>query len=114
MAPCLFCRVRDGEIPSRIVHQDAHCLAFEDIAPAAPSHVLVIPKLHIASMNALTPEHAALMGHLLLTCANVAKARGLSEPGFRVVVNTHTDGGQTVHHLHLHVLGGRQMTWPPG
>lgn len=114
MAKCLFCQIRDGEIPGKIVHQDDKCLAFEDIRPAAPTHLLFIPKAHVASVNDLTPEHAALVGHLFLAAAQVAKARGLSERGYRLVVNTNADAGQTVFHLHLHLIGGRAMTWPPG
>ena len=114
MASCLFCRIRDGEIPARIVFQDELCLGFEDIRPEAPTHVLFIPREHVESAAALKPEHEALAGRLLRQAAEFARERGLAERGFRLAVNTGPDAGQTVFHLHVHLLGGRAFSWPPG
>jgi histidine triad (HIT) family protein len=110
---CIFCRIVAGTIPSTKVFEDDRALAFRDLHPAAPVHVLVIPKEHIASTAHAVETHEALLGHLMLTAAKVAEQEGLAK-GFRIVANTGADGGQTVDHLHLHVLGGRSMTWPPG
>jgi histidine triad (HIT) family protein len=112
-ADCIFCRIVSGSIPSNKVFEDDLCLAFRDLHPVAPTHVLVIPKEHIASTAHALESHASLLGHLMLTAAKVAEQEGLAH-GFRIVANTGADGGQTVDHLHLHVLGGRSMTWPPG
>jgi len=113
MTDCLFCRIVAGEIPATVVHETDEVLAFRDIAPQAPTHVVVIPKAHHADAAALTAADPALAGRLLAAGAEVAAAEGLSD-GYRFVVNTGADGGQTVFHVHLHVLGGRAMTWPPG
>ena len=110
---CLFCRIVSGEIPSTPVYQDELAYAFADINPRAPVHVLVVPREHIASINDAGPQHEALIGHLMAVAAEIARARRLSR-GYRVVTNVGEDGGQTVDHLHLHLLGGRAMTWPPG
>jgi histidine triad (HIT) family protein len=112
--PTLFTRIINREIPAKIVYEDDHCLAFEDIAPKAPTHVLVIPKKEIASLDALTAEDAALMGHMLLVVQRLARDLGVAESGFRLVANTGPDGGQSVDHLHFHLLAGRQLEWPPG
>jgi len=112
-ATCLFCKIVEGLIPANRVYEDEFCLGFPDIHPQAPVHVLVIPKMHIVSQEEATVEHAALLGHLMVAAAQTAREQGLAK-GYRVVVNTGDDGGQTVHHLHLHVLGGRHMGWPPG
>ena len=109
MSKTIFSRIIDGEIPGTFVHQDEHCVAIRDINPAAPVHVLVIPRKPIPSLAALTAEDHALAGHLLLVVARVAAQEGLAERGYRVVVNNGDEGGQTVPHLHLHVLGGRQL-----
>ncbi len=114
MASCLFCEIRDGKIPAKRVYEDDACLGFDDIQPQAPTHVLLIPRLHVATVNDLTPENAALVGRLFLAAAQVARERGLSERGYRLVVNTHRDANQTVFHLHVHLIGGRAMKWPPG
>ncbi len=114
MSACIFCRIVEGSIPAKIVYQDEHALAFDDINPQAPVHALVIPKRHVPSVQDLGEADRVLLGHLLLTCTRIAKEKGLSETGFRVVANTGRDGGQTVFHLHLHVMGGRHMGWPPG
>jgi len=109
---CLFCRIVGGAIPAALVASNDHAIAFRDLHPQAPSHVLVIPRRHVASLAEAID--AAELGALLLLAAEVARSEGLSETGYRVVSNTGDDGGQTVHHLHLHVLGGRAMHWPPG
>ena len=114
MSDCLFCKIRDGLIPAKVVHRDEHCLAFEDINPQAPTHVLVIPHEHIATVNDLTPGNSAAVGHLFLAAAKIARERGHADTGYRVVMNTQRDAGQTVFHIHLHVLGGRPLGWPPG
>lgn len=113
MSPtCLFCRIAKKEIPATIVAEDEHCLAFRDVNPQAPFHVLVIPREHIDSLE--HARDAALLGRVLLMAAEVARAAGVSDEGYRTVLNTNAAGGQTVFHLHAHVLGGRTMTWPPG
>lgn len=111
---CLFCRIAAGEIPSQQVFSDERVYAFKDINPAAPSHILVIPRKHLSSINDATDEDEALMGHMMLTAQHIAAEQGLAEDGFRLVINTGSDGGQTVFHIHLHILGGRQLSWPPG
>ncbi len=113
MADCLFCRIASKQIPARIVHEDDDTVAFEDIHPQAPVHVLVVPKRHVASLNELPPGDG-LAASLLGAAAKVARERGVAESGWRAVVNTNAEGGQVVFHLHLHVLGGRPMRWPPG
>ncbi|MCA0328943.1 MAG: histidine triad nucleotide-binding protein [Actinobacteria bacterium] len=113
MTECLFCRIVTGEIPATVVHETDEVLAFRDIAPQAPTHLVVIPKAHHADAAALTAADPALAGRLLAAGAEVAASEGLAD-GYRFVVNTGADGGQTVFHVHLHVLGGRAMTWPPG
>jgi histidine triad (HIT) family protein len=110
---CLFCKIIDGSIPSTAVYQDEHCYAFADIHPQAPVHVLIVPREHIASLAEGNEEDKPLLGHLVSVAAEIARAKGLGK-GYRVVVNTGADGGQTVDHLHLHLLGGRQLSWPPG
>ena len=110
---CLFCRILRGEIPSKKVYEDDYVYAFDDIDPKAPVHVLVVPRKHIASLAEAEEGDQALLGHLLWSAAEVARAKGLAK-GYRVVISTGRDGGQTVGHLHLHVLGGRSLTWPPG
>jgi histidine triad (HIT) family protein len=109
---CLFCKIIRREIPATIIAEDAHCLAFRDINAQAPTHVLVIPKEHVASLNQVTDP--LLVGRVLLFARDVAAAEGVAEGGYRVVLNTNADGGQTVFHLHAHVLGGRVAGWPPG
>ena len=111
---CLFCKIIHNEIPVHRVFEDDTVLAFHDINPQAPSHVLIIPKKHIQSINAVTAEDALLLGQLLLTAKHIAVTKDLKDNGYRLVFNTNAHGGQTVDHLHLHLLGGRQMTWPPG
>lgn len=114
MEDCLFCKIVAGDIPADILYQDSDITAFRDINPAAPTHVLVIPNKHIAAINEADEEDQALIGKLLLVANQIAEQEGLSTDGFRYVINTGSDGGQTVFHLHLHILGGRQLGWPPG
>jgi histidine triad (HIT) family protein len=110
---CLFCKVVAGTIPAKRVYEDAESLAFADINPKAPTHLLIIPRRHIASLADAAATDTPLLGHLMAVAANLARTERLAT-GYRIVINTGTDGGQTVHHLHLHLLGGRHMSWPPG
>ena len=114
MSGCLFCRIVAGEIPATIVYQDDRVVAFKDINPQAPGHVLVIPRRHIPSLNDLTAEDDALVGEMIRRGAALAGDMGFTERGYRTVFNTNADAGQTVFHIHLHVLGGRRLAWPPG
>lgn len=114
MADCLFCKIRKGEIPAAFVYEDDELFAINDINPQAPLHVLVVPKRHVASLNELAPGDDALVGSLVRRAAAIAASRGYGEQGFRTVFNTNADAGQTVFHIHLHVLAGRGLTWPPG
>jgi histidine triad (HIT) family protein len=114
VSDCLFCKLIAGQIPATIVYQNDHVVAFKDITPQAPTHVLVIPRRHIASLNDLAPGDDALVGELVRTAAAIAKENGHADRGYRTVFNCNADAGQTVFHLHLHLLGGRKMTWPPG
>ena len=111
---CLFCNISHGEIPATIIFEDEDILAFHDIRPQAPIHILVIPKKHIATINDLTIEEEQLIGKMVLTAKNLAHSEGISQTGYRLVFNVNSGGGQEVYHIHLHLLGGRQMTWPPG
>jgi histidine triad (HIT) family protein len=113
VADCLFCRIASREVPSREVLSDGDLYAFEDINPQAPVHVLVVPRQHIATLNDLTPEDDALVGRLIRTAARIARERNIAEPGYRVVLNCNAHAGQSVWHLHLHLLGGRNLHWPP-
>lgn len=110
---CLFCKIVEGQIPSTAAYQDDLVYAFADISPKAPVHILVVPREHIGSIGEAAEGHRELLGHLMWTAANIARDKGLGN-GYRVVINTGEDGGQTVNHLHLHLLGGRSLTWPPG
>jgi histidine triad (HIT) family protein len=111
---CTFCRIARGEIPARIVYQDALITAFHDARPQAPTHILVIPNHHVPSLNHTTEEDTLLLGQMLAVARDLAVEHGLSDGGYRLVLNTGRNGGQSVFHMHLHVLGGRRMTWPPG
>ncbi len=111
---CLFCKIVTGEIPSKKVHEDDHLVAFEDINPQAPLHVLVVPRRHISTLNDLQVEDDGLVGSMVRQAAAIAKERGVESGGYRTVFNCNSDAGQTVFHIHLHVLGGRRMKWPPG
>ena len=114
MTDCLLCKIINRGIPASIVYEDDHVLAIKDINPQAPTHILVVPKRHIASLNELTVEDDRLVGELIRRASTIAKERGISAAGFRTVFNTNRDAGQTVFHIHLHLLGGRSLTWPPG
>ena len=111
---CIFCKIIAGEIPASKLYDDDEVLAFNDINPQAPTHLLVIPKRHIESLATVTLEESALLGHLLATASRLARDLGLAERGYRVVFNVGQDGGMAVYHLHAHILGGRRMAWPPG
>lgn len=111
---CLFCRVAAKEVPATIVYEDEDIVAFKDIEPKAPQHFLIIPRQHIATLNDLEPQNAAIAGQLLLTAQHLAQQYAFATQGYRTIINCNTWGGQTVSHLHLHLLSGRQMTWPPG
>lgn len=111
---CLFCRIVAGEIPAAKVYEDEALLAFRDIAPQAPVHILLIPKAHRATLDDLGGEDAGLMGELVLRAARIARAEGLSDTGYRIVANCRESAGQSVFHIHFHILGGRPMRWPPG
>lgn len=111
---CLFCKIIDGQVPSDIVYQDEHVVAFKDIQPQAPVHLLIIPRKHIPSLAAVTDEDVEVLGRMHLVASQLAKEHGVSENGYRTVYNCGPHGQQTVYHLHLHLLGGRQFNWPPG
>lgn len=111
---CLFCKIIAGEIPSTKVYEDDLVYAFRDIEPQAPSHVLIIPKQHISSVNDINDENCAIVGHIFKVAAEIAKSEGIAEEGYRIVTNIGENGGQTVKHLHYHMLGGRSLQWPPG
>lgn len=113
-ADCLFCRIVAGELPADVIHETDHVLAFRDIDPKAPKHILIIPKRHVASLEAAEDGDQELLGAVMLAARDVARSEGIAESGFRAVANTGDDGGQAVHHLHVHVLGGRALSWPPG
>jgi len=114
MVDCLFCKILKGQIPASIVYEDERLIAFKDINPQAPLHALIVPKRHIASLNELTAEDDALVGEMVRRAAAIANQQGYAERGFRTVFNTNAEAGQTVFHIHLHLLAGRGLTWPPG
>lgn len=114
MNDCLFCKIAAGTIPAKVVHQDDDAVSIVDINPQAPTHLLVIPRKHIPTLNDLTPEDDALVGRLHRLAARLAAERGIAAQGWRAVFNTNPGAGQSVFHIHLHLLGGRQLTWPPG
>lgn len=111
---CIFCKIAAGRIPAKLIYQDDLAVAFDDINPQAPTHVLIIPRKHIARTLDITPEDNALVGHLYQIANTIARSRGIADSGFRVVMNCNLDAGQSVWHIHLHMLGGRVMGWPPG
>lgn len=111
---CLFCNISAGDVPAELVYESDEAIAFRDINPKAPTHVLIIPRQHVETINDLEPGDAALVGNLFLVAQRIAKDEGIAENGYRVVMNCNSDAGQTVFHLHLHLLGGRQLDWPPG
>lgn len=111
---CLFCKIINRDIPADIVFEDEHVLAFNDISPQAPTHQLIIPKKHISTLNDITADDLARVGRLQYTAAQLAKQQGFAEDGYRVVMNCNEMGGQTVYHIHMHLMGGREFTWPAG
>lgn len=114
MSACIFCDIAAGKTPAELIYEDERAVAFRDINPQAPTHLLVIPREHITSLAQAGAEHEGLLGHLLLVGAELARERGIDGPGFRTVINTNPAAGQTVYHIHVHILGGRSMSWPPG
>ena len=114
MSDCLFCKLVAGEIPAKIVFKDEHLVAFQDINPQAPMHVLIVPRRHVATLNDLSDTDDALVGEMVRRAAAIASEQGYAQRGYRTVFNCNADAGQTVFHIHLHVLGGRPLTWPPG
>lgn len=114
VSDCIFCKIAAGEMDSKRVYEDDRCVAFEDLNPQAPTHLLIIPREHIASMDEADPGHKELLGHLLFAAAEIAREKGFAGRGYRTVINTNSAGGQTVFHLHIHLLGGRQFVFPPG
>ena len=114
MPDCLFCKIVEGDVPASIVHRDEHLIAFKDINPQAPLHVLIVPRRHIDSLNALGPEDDDLVGEMVRRAAAIAREHGVAATGYRTVFNCNADAGQTVFHIHRHVLGGRGLSWPPG
>lgn len=111
---CIFCKIALGQIPAKIIYEDDKAIAFEDINPQAPVHVLVVPRKHISTTLDIQPDDYALVGHLFSISNVIARERGIDERGFRLVMNTNQEAGQSVFHIHLHLLGGRTMSWPPG
>ena len=111
---CLFCKIIDKELPATLIYEDEKVVAFNDINPQAPVHVLIIPRQHIATVNDLQPENQNLMGHMFAIAKKLASQLNIAQSGYRIVTNCNTDGGQAVYHLHLHLLGGRALNWPPG
>jgi len=111
---CLFCKIANGDVPAAVVYQDDRVVAFKDINPQAPTHVLVIPRSHIATLNDLSADHDTMVGDMVRRASQIAKELGHTEGGYRTVLNCNADAGQTVFHIHLHLLAGRPMTWPPG
>jgi histidine triad (HIT) family protein len=111
---CLFCKIIEGKIPSTKVYEDTLCYAFEDINPQAPTHVQIIPRKHVATLNELVAEDEPMVGHLVTVAAQIARERGIAESGYRSVFNCNRGAGQSVFHIHLHLLGGRSLGWPPG
>ena len=114
VADCIFCKIAGGQISTEFVYEDDVCVAFNDLNPQAPTHMLIIPREHVDSLDKVSEQHAGALGHLLVTAANVARKKGFADDGYRVVINTNADGGQTVFHLHVHLLAGRPFIFPPG
>lgn len=111
---CIFCKIAAGQIPSELVFEDDVCVAFNDLSPQAPTHILIVPREHFDSLDKVDMGHDARLGHLLSAAANIARNNGFAENGYRIVINTNADGGQTVFHLHVHLLAGRPFIFPPG
>jgi histidine triad (HIT) family protein len=114
MKDCLFCKMARGTIPTKLVHEEENIIAFRDINPQAPTHILIVPKEHIETLNDVNQNHSELLGAMQITASKIAEKEGISHHGFRTVFNCNKDAGQTVFHIHLHLLGGRSLRWPPG
>ncbi len=114
MSDCIFCRIAAKDIPAKVIYEDDRIIAFDDIRPQAPVHTLIIPREHIASLNDLQPGQTDLVGHILAKAPGIAELKGVKASGYRLVINTGPDSGQDVFHIHVHLLGGRKMRWPPG
>jgi histidine triad (HIT) family protein len=114
MLECVFCNILRGEMPAEFVYEDERIVAFRDINPQAPVHVLILPRKHIPSTNQITPGDVGILGEMILVARKVAEIEGVADSGYRLVINCNEDSGQEIYHLHLHLLGGRRMTWPPG
>jgi histidine triad (HIT) family protein len=114
MSDCIFCKIVSGDIPSQKVFEDDVCIAFNDLSPQAPTHILIVPREHVDSLDKADNGHENALGHLLLSAADIARKQGFADDGYRVVINTNADGGQTVFHLHVHLLAGRPFIFPPG
>ena len=114
MSDCLFCKIRDGEIPGEKVYENDDVMAFRDVSPQAPTHILIIPNKHIPTINDLEDEDADVLGKMMLAAQDIAVYEGIAEDGYRLVLNCNEGAGQTVFHIHMHLLGGRTLTWPPG
>lgn len=114
MTDCIFCQIAQGKIPAKLLYQDEYVVAFPDLHPKAPHHILIIPRRHISTLNDLTPDDTWLAGHLLQIARQLAAQLGIAEPGYRILMNCNEGGGQVIFHIHLHLLGGRLMHWPPG
>lgn len=111
---CIFCKIANGSIPAALVFEDDVCVAFDDLDPQAPTHILIVPRTHVDSLDMANKGQSEVLGHLLLTAADIARNKGFAEKGYRIVINTNSDGGQTVFHLHVHLLAGRKLVFPPG
>jgi histidine triad (HIT) family protein len=111
---CIFCKVAAKQIPAKLVHEDDMAIAFEDINPQAPTHILIVPKNHVPDIHSMTPADRQMVGHLFLIAQSIAEKQGLDQRGYRMVINNGRDAGQTVFHIHLHLLSGRSFAWPPG
>lgn len=111
---CIFCNIIAGKTPANIIYQDSSVIAFDDLFPKAPQHKLIIPRKHIATTNDLVPEDENLVGHMIMVASKLAKEYGIAVSGYRILLNCNEDGGQAVYHMHLHLLGGRSLRWPPG
>ena len=114
MTDCIFCKIARHEVNSRVVFENERLVAFHDLFPAAPTHLLIIPKTHYSTLNDVPASDAALLGEMVTTATQLAREHGLAEDGYRLVMNCNQDGGQSVYHIHLHLLGGRKLSWPPG
>lgn len=114
MTECIFCQIAQKKISTPLIYEDDQIVAFDDLYPKAPHHKLIVPKQHIPTLNDMGPEHQELLGHMLLKAREIAYEVGIAEPGYRTLINCNAGGGQVIYHLHLHLLGGRKLDWPPG